>query len=86
MIRKTLIRSTITAIMLNDKNEPVEVAKVITGKKISLATALKLMREDFGSNIILKDITEELITYECSIEMFINFATIKNEEIEKVED
>ena len=86
MIRKTLIRSTITAIMLNDKNEPVEVAKVITGKKLSHATALKLMREELGCNIILKDIAEEIVTYECSIEMFINFATIKKEEIEKVED
>lgn len=82
MIRKTLIRSTIKAIMLNEQNEPVEVAKVITGKKFSHEKALKLMREELGRNIILKDITEELVTYECSIEMFINFATIKTEKEE----
>lgn len=86
MIRKTLITSTIVAIVLNEQNEPVEVTKVVTGKKISHATALKIMREEYGNNILLKDINEEVATYECSIEKFLEIATIKNEEVEKVED
>lgn len=75
MIRKILITSTIVAIVLNEQNEPIEVTKVVTGKKISHATALKTMSEEYGNNILLKDINEEIVTYECSIEKFLEFAT-----------
>lgn len=82
MIRKILIASTIVAIVLNEQNEPVEVTKIVTGRKISHATALRILREEFGNNILLKDIKEEIATYECSIEKFLEIAT----KIEKVED
>lgn len=75
MIRKILITSTIVAIVLNEQNEPIEVTKVVTGKKISHATALKIMREEYGNNILLKDINEDIATYECSIEKFLEIAT-----------
>ena len=75
MIRKVLIKSTITAIVLNEQNKPIEVTKVVTGKKISYANALKLLREEYGNNVLLKDVSEEISTYECSIEQFLEIAT-----------
>lgn len=75
MIRKILIKSTIIAVVLNEQNEPVEVTKVVTGKKISYASAFKLLREEYGNNVLLKDINEEIATYECSIEKFLEIAT-----------
>lgn len=84
MIRKCLIISTIIGFVLNEKNEPIEVRKTITGKKISRSTAVKIMREEFGVNILLKDVEEEISTFECSIEKFLEIAT-KIEE-KKVEE
>lgn len=84
MIRKALITSTIIGFVLNEKNEPVEVRKTITGKRISRSNAIKIMREEFGVNILLKDIEEEITTYECSIDKFLEIAT-KIEE-KKVEE
>ena len=49
--------------------------KVVTGKKISYANALKLLREEYGNNVLLKDVSEEISTYECSIEQFLEIAT-----------
>lgn len=83
MIRKALITSTIICFVLNEKNEPVEVRKTVTGKKISRSTAVKIMREEFGVNILLKDIEEEITTYECSIDKFLEIATKIEEKVEE---
>lgn len=82
MIRKILIKSTITAIVLNEQNKPVEITKVVTGKKISYASALKLLREEYGNNVLLRDVSEENSTYECSIKQFLEIATKIDKKVE----
>lgn len=86
-MRKTIVRTitatTIQSVKLqfvNGKAELIDNEALTLNGKVDEATALKVIRKEYGENAQLKSVEETTNVYEISVEDFIKHATIVKEE------
>lgn len=99
-MRKTIVRTitatTIQSVQLkfvNGKAELIDNKELTLNGKIDEATALKVIRKEYGENAQLKSVEETTNAYEISVENFIKHATVipiltkeQAEELQRIEE